>query len=527
MNDKKNIIILTLLFALFSIIFFAKTGNILIDFSRESYIPYQINNGEKLIKDIFLIYGPFGYIINSLLYKISSNINILIVAAHLISCFIVILFYLIARKFSEEKTSFIFSVFFIAISIFSNSTFSFVLPYSYSTLWAILGAYLVLFSLLYKKQIILYLALGLILSNKTEFFVPLFITSITFLIYKKNFQAKNMLYMVFFPLFSYGYLYLASISKNDLINNFFYIKQMLSTKALNYLYKGMGAYFEIEYFKYNIINLTKLTAVFAIALFLFNKKREKLSYIIFLIPLLFLNTNTAFNLLLLPIIILLFYMTYKKNISSELLLLIFISLILCSKSIFAINPLSYSNFGYMLAIFSTYLLASKIINKNWLLNVIIIYLAITFTANLGHYLINKKEKLKTNIGKIWINNYNFANFKQTNEFIKKNIKNNESLIVIPEGQILNLINNKPHQFYNSTFTPLDFETFKDETLIQKLAKNKTDYIIFFPRNTIDYGKKEICKDYAVDFCKYIMDNYTKIQSFGEKSEVNIYKIKKK
>jgi len=152
MENKKNIIILTIFFVIISIFFYGKTGNMLIDFSRESYIPFQINNNEHLIKNILLIYGPLGYILNSFLYKISTNINLILIEAHVISYGILILFYLIANKFLSNKASLILSVFFVLISIFSFSTFSFVLPYSYSTLVAILGIYLAIFSLLYDKK---------------------------------------------------------------------------------------------------------------------------------------------------------------------------------------------------------------------------------------------------------------------------------------------------------------------------------------------------------------------------------------
>ena len=55
--------ILTIIFLVFSIIFWTKTGNALIDFSRESYIPFQLNNGEKLIKE---------YIIDNLHHNVTT-----------------------------------------------------------------------------------------------------------------------------------------------------------------------------------------------------------------------------------------------------------------------------------------------------------------------------------------------------------------------------------------------------------------------------------------------------------------------
>ena len=212
MSDKKNIIIFSIIFLIASAILFLKTGSMFIDFSRESYIPFQMLQGKTLIKDIFLIYGPFGYIINFLLYKITININLLIILSHLISYLIIILFYFILRQFKSEKISLLFtiffiinispsviffellSIFFIITSIFSYSTFNYIIPYSYSTLWAIFGIYLILFSILYNKKSLIFLSLWLILCSKIEYFIPCAIISFGYLIYKKESFKRNILY---------------------------------------------------------------------------------------------------------------------------------------------------------------------------------------------------------------------------------------------------------------------------------------------------------------------------------------------
>lgn len=527
MDNRKNILIISIIFIFFSIFFYSKTGNVLIDFSRESYIPFEMNNYGKLIKDIFLIYGPFGYIINSFLYKISLNINMLLVLAHIISYFCAILFYFIIVKFEKPNLALVFTIFFIAISLFSNSTFSFVMPYSYSTLWAVFAIYLVLYSLFYNKNKILFLSLGLILSNKIEMFFLILFISLWYLIYKKNFSFKDILYIAIFPIISYSYIFINSIGHHEIINDFIYIKKMMSTNAISYLYKGMGTFFEKKYFIYNIINLGKILSIFTISLIFYKKNMKYLSYTIFAILLLFVNTNFLLNLIILLLLPIVIYLFYKKKIQTEELILFAFAIMLCSKAIFAINPFSYSNFGYMLMIFVLYLQLIKILDKNLLQKMFTIFLTLNFIVNLAYYFLNYKEKIQTNIGNIYVNKNDYENFINVNNYIEKNIKNNENFLVIPEGQIFNLIHKKPYGFYNSTFTPLDFETFGEKNLIEKLNQEKPDFIIFFPRDTEDYGKKTICKNYAVDFCSFIKDNYIKKTTFGSVDNINIYKIKNK
>ena len=166
------VLILSFVYLFLSIFFFGKTGNMLVDFQREAYVPFDILNSKALFKDIFIIYGPFGYIFNAFLYKIFAvNINVLLFEAHIISYFIMIFFYFIALKYLNRNLAFIFSLFFILISIFSNSTFSFVLPYSFSSLWAIFGVFGLFYSILYKKDPFIFLFLGLIFVNRVEYFV--------------------------------------------------------------------------------------------------------------------------------------------------------------------------------------------------------------------------------------------------------------------------------------------------------------------------------------------------------------------
>ena len=526
MNDKKNLAILTIIFIIFSIIFWGKIGNPLIDFSRESYIPFQLNNNEKLIKDIFLIYGPFGYFLNAFFYKFSTNLNILFLEANLISYSILFLFYFILKKFCEEKIALIFSIIFISISIFSDTTFNFIMPYSYSTLWAYFGIYLALFCLLYNKKNILFLSLGLILANRIEFFIPVFIISIIYLINKKENFAKNIAFILIFPILSYGALFLNNIDINSILQNYKYIIKMTKTSSISSLYEGVGSFFEIHYFKYNLICTLKFATICLLSYFAFLKNNKIISYIILFIGFIFLHLEFALNLSGIILILLTIYSIIKKTISKEELLLILFSIFLCSKSFFAINSLSYSNYGFILLIFAVYLNLRNI-DKKWLSNLFIIFFSLLFISKMIFFYYESKTKVITPVGNFWLNIQKADLMNETNDFIEKNIDKNKNFIVIPEGQILNLIHKKEHKFLNSTFTPLDFETFGEKKLIDKLKESKIEYIINFPRDTKDYGAKTMCYDYAVDFCKYVIDNYTEVKSFGEFEKVHIYKIKSK
>ncbi len=522
---KKNLLILTLIYIFFSVIYYAKTGNFLVDFSREAYIPYQMLQGEKIIKDIFLIYGPFGYFINYLLYKVSVNINLLLILSHIIGYICTIIFYIISKHYLKEKDSLILSILFICVSVFSNSTFSFVVPYSYSTLWAYLGCYLAYYFYINQKTKNLYATLGFIAINRIELFILLFIFFSAIYLYEKKFnQIKNFLYVLIFPAITIVILFIQKIPVKSLIDNIVFIKKMISTQSVYNLYKSMGGCFQKEYIILNAFIFLLLFLILTISYILYKKNYKFTGYAIFIAALLFFNLNNIFNLSAFFIVTLLAFLKYKKLITKEDVIISIFSLLLCYKSLFKISPLGYSNFGYIFIILTIYYQLTKILDKKWVRNIFIIFTVLTAISNYKYFLIQPKFSLKYDNQKLYFNKKDAILFKKTNEYIQKNIKKNEQIIVVPEGQIFNLINKKSWNFYNSTFTPLDFETFGEKYLIEKLKKNKTDYIIFYPRNTKEYGFATICYDYGVNFCTYIMDNYKRTAIIEEDYKVLIFKI---
>ena len=525
---KKNITLLSIIFLIFSLIYFGKTGNMLIDFSREAYIPYQITQGNTLIKNIFLIYGPFGYILNSILYKsFGSNINILLILSHILSYISLIIFYTISLKFIKKKEAIILSMLFVGASIFSNSTFSFVLPYSYSTLWAYAASYITYLSYLKNKQKLLFLTLGFIAINRFELFILLTIFFVAIKLYEKKFKNKyDVCFIFIFPFINFIYCLTKKISFEDIKTNLFYIKEMVSTDAISYLYKSIGVFIQKEYLIQNLSVLILITLVLAISNNIYNKNYKYTSISIFTILLLFLNLNNFFNLSIIPILVLGIILYKKNKLDIKEISLIIFTIIINLKSLLKINPLSYANFGYIFAILALYVLLKKITNKEWLYTFFLIFTILITLINFKYNFSHKKYKtlLFPEI-KLTINDSKL--FNKTNDYIIKNVKKDENFIVVPEGQIFNLIHKKPWNFYNSTFTPLDFETFKESNIIKKLKENKTTYIIFYPRNTKEYGAQTICYDYGVNFCTYIMDNYHRTAIIDDVYKVLIFKINEK
>ena len=412
-----------------------------------------------------------------------------------------------------------FSLFFIILSVFSNSNFSFVIPYSYSTLWAVFALYLILFCEIYKKDKLKYFTIGFLGITKIEFFIITLIFFIIYDIYYKKFSIKNYLLILICPVL--GGLYFIG---NNLGDNFYYLTKMLKTNALKTLYQGMGSYFEINYFISNLKYLLIYLAAGALSYFIYKYNKIISLFILFVLfyciypnVLLHLGVFIAAALSIIN----------RKKLKKYDYLILFTGIILSSKSMFALNSLLYSNFGWGIMIFYIFRQMYLRLNKNWVISHFIILFIILSIGQFLSYFNSPLYPIKTKIGTLKFHTTDYKLISKITKYLDNNLSENEDFIVIPEGQIFNLMYQKSYKFYNSTFTPLDFETFGDKYFIDELKKYKPTYIIFYPRNTIEYGAQTICYDYGVDFCTYIMDNYKREAIIDEEYRALIFKINEK
>ena len=68
-NLAQLLLIFTVCLVLF-VLYFGKQGAYMVDVGREAYIPWQMLQGKLLYKDIYNVYGPLGYQINTVAYAL-------------------------------------------------------------------------------------------------------------------------------------------------------------------------------------------------------------------------------------------------------------------------------------------------------------------------------------------------------------------------------------------------------------------------------------------------------------------------
>lgn len=162
-----------------------KWPDVLIDFGRELYIPWAINNGAVLYRDITFYSGPISPYLNAILFRLFGTSLMTLVFFNI--TFIALILFLIYKIFcftTNKVMATVAGVIFLSIFAFSQYLFTgnynFVCPYSHNLTHGILLAFITLyvFSIYIKQKKIRWvlltgILLGSIFLTKIEVFVAI------------------------------------------------------------------------------------------------------------------------------------------------------------------------------------------------------------------------------------------------------------------------------------------------------------------------------------------------------------------
>jgi len=138
---------------------------------------------------------------------------------------------------------------------------------------------------------------------------------------------------------------------------------------------------------------------------------------------------------------------------------------------------------------------------------------------------NSLIKLKTPKGFIYTDSSVASTYGEAIKYLETNSKKEDKIIIWPETPFLNFVMEKDSDNFYLTTIPLYTELFGEDKIIENLKKTKPEFIIFTNRDSSDYGKKYICKDYAEEICKYVRMNYASDKMIGASYSMIIYKRK--
>lgn len=539
-EDLKYLILLVIIVFAAVIPTFAHHGNFIIDCGREAYYPTQVLLGKVLYKDIFNIYGPFAYLFNALLYKIFGiNLNVLYAAGCVSTVLISGLIYLIAKRFLSQFLSFSIAVFTVLTGVLTPYLSNLIFPYSYAMVYGLV-AFLasVLYLLKYetaKDSKYLYLSslfAGMSIACKYEF-IPYLAVIIFAMIRVKPLGFKQIINTVLslltLPILCFGILLLQGLSINDILNTLMIYKKMSQSATLQYFYHQKGVNFNSKMLQYGIF--TAFQTLLPLAAFYagFKVKNKWISSVLIAMGLSFILLWTSpYSFSLLPILVVVLALVDFKNLKNDTALqLLTLSAILFSiKTFWGLIIADYGLYfiGFLL-ITITALAKDKVKDIN-LKTIGIYFIIIASVISYKNMATSGKcEIINTTRGKICINYSLYDSTKKLIDYINENTKKTDSIVILPEGAMINFLTQRPTDNYYTSLIPLYVETFGESDIINHFKATKPEYIIFNNWDTSEYYFKYICQDYAVSFCNYVAKNYNEEKIIGKDFRYIIFKKK--
>lgn len=557
---KEYKVLLVIFFAFLVNLFFfwLKQGSLTIDTGREFYIPWQMLKGQVLYKDIFNIYGPLSYQINSLSFLLFGQKITSLYFLGIINSFVILTsLYFISREFLDKLFSSLIVFFVMYSSVFTVGLFNFNFPYSFAMSYSfsafLLAVYFLIKYVKEPKFLYSYIScffLGVAVANKYEYFSFLLLVAYV-LFFLKPLPKKEILksfgMFLMVPTTSFLILFFQGLRINDLIYAFSIIKNMSQCQTLKYIYTFIsGTYFNPKLFHNVVKHFLDLAGLFFI-LFSFesitkNIQKKSLKIIIgsifvllsvmalILLKVLVFGFFPILNLLLL---VCFFKIVYKSPAELVLMLSAFIASL---KTFFALNIFVYGSYVIPLLLVSIVVFfvsgfqrfcKIEFINnavKNSiiiLLSAFILYLASVQIAALGQ----KPSLLKTPKGNIYGEVNIVKTYDELIAFINAKTKKTDKIVMLPETPFINFFTDRDSDNYYNSLIPLYIETFGEDNIIRHFKATKPEYIVINNRDTSDYGYAYMCKDYAVNFCTFVKENYDSVKIIENRYNAVVYRRK--
>jgi hypothetical protein len=183
-----------------------KWPDILIDFGRELYIPWQLSVGKVLYKDIAYFHGPLSPYLNAIWFRIFGvSLKTLIFCNLALLAILTSIIFMLTKKSCDSVTATLSCMVFLCSSAFAQfikmGSFNFVCPYDHSLTHGVILSYIMLWFLSCYIQrarifvvIFVGVLLGMIFLTKAEVFVPAIISATFGIILSLRINKTNRFY---------------------------------------------------------------------------------------------------------------------------------------------------------------------------------------------------------------------------------------------------------------------------------------------------------------------------------------------
>ena len=566
LKDIYYILLLLILFTISAVLLGHAYGDLFMDCGREAYLPELMLKGKILFRDIFGMYNPLSYQINAFLYLIfGTSLKTLYGAAYFNAFLMLIGIYFISKLFISRFYSFVITLLIMSLYVFGcYSIHSYLFPYSFAFPYATtLLTFSVLFSLLYIKnennKVLIYLSsllLGFSFANKPDFAVCLIPVILLFFFKKESIKTVFTSVGLFLlpVVLSYLILIFQGFTLNDFINYMVFIRKFFHTEEqVFYTVNHLMQPWDLHNFKILFKDFINFTCFCVSGILLFHLFTKKIYFKILgfvLLPLYLMyglryaeitHHSMCFSWILLPLIIILYFtVKAQKTVEDKMLIFLIVTGFL---SMWRINFLPVSKpscavymilpiialWIYFIRYTPEYL---KNINYRLYLSVTFIILSVLNIVNIKTGNIKWLDKIQVKDSYTYtLKSFTYL-FGNLEDWINNNTKAKESVLVMPEGVMLNFTTGRPTKPMYYHLIPNHISTLGETNVVEGLDADRPDYIIITNTNYDMYGHTKMCKDFGLKICDFVEKNYTLQEEIdtlhGNNSllSAKIYKLKK-
>lgn len=520
------LIVLILIALVGEVLFFNRQGDFMVDVGREFYLSKEVALGKVLYKDIFNIYGPLSYQINACLFKLFGfHTNVLVTFGNLCGLTVIGSFYVLFRQFLPSLYSLVLTFFVIVLGIFNDWVFSYAVAYSFAMVYGLIALILSLILLINfirtkEKTFYLYISMffaGALIVLKYDYLPLLLLFPYVFMTEKVDLKTilKGVGCFCIVPAVSVFPLFLSGLNYQDVLFNVELMKKVATAPSLKYFYGVMSVLPSFKSFLLTVFNFIFFSILFIFVYKILSKvKTQWVYFTVLLLSLVllcfdvFLIRKMSFLCVLLLVLVL---FLNKKITDKSYWLLIIVSLLLSIKMFLWTNLFTYGLYSFPFLLLSCIvLLRSYVFNNEYAFKhcVLIFLISMIFPLLLFRlcHRLNYNIKVETPYGVLRTHRQQ-STVKLLVEYLQKTIKEGDSLIVLPEGHIINFLTNTKSDDFYSNFIPMYVEAFGEENIINHYKQSSPDYFILSTRDSTEYGYTYICKDYAQNLCDWIFNNY--------------------
>ena len=541
----KKITLIVFMVLICTFFFGTHSFQILSDRGREFLLTQGILEGNVPFKDILFLYSPLAYYINAIfMFIFGKTVSTLIFASVLCCIIFASIYFHLAKRFMSESLSFATTLLVVLGCMTSCSLFGYILPYSYSMTYALTATLIAVYTMVLffekkdtKTLYISNLFAGFSFALKFEF-LPILLICAGFTLFQNELNPKKkisaLLLTVLMPIMTFLIPLIQGASLNDIKEFISFFTDFSKTESMNYFLKDVGTIFKpsaLPLYINGIMGFLITLFLSVLANILHNKLRKKFIFPIFfalIFLIMFIFTEPYNQTALLPLIVLSLFIIKFKDVKSNPCELIIILASICTsiRTLALMRMNMYGTYTLPLLIISLYILLNKFTFDGKVFKSVEIkslfkfmtWLYLVFFAVMNIISCNYcNTKLISEKGDIFLPKEQAVVLNEAINFIKTETADNEKVLVLPEGQIINFLTDRRCDLKLHMLDRLYYEGLGEEKALQLLKNSDNDTIVIAKGfNLSNFGKIDLYEENNA-ITKYLSENYRLTKTFGEEN----------